>query len=130
MTRPPAGYIAPSGDVMVPPELAFILWRRAGLAVFRENVRGRRDDLDAVLEALRIAGERSAATSDTGTTRAEVAEVGRPWFTTTSAAAVTRYTDRWIRQLIANGKLEAVDTGGVWMIPAAEVQRLRRKRNR
>lgn len=115
MTRPPAGYIAPSGDVMVPPEMARILWGHAGLSDFRVRVRGRRPDLDALLEAVRVAGERWAG-ADRGTVQAAPAEPVPEWLTTKQVADRTGCTSRWITELISRQRIDATWHGGQWQI--------------
>lgn len=128
MQRPPAGYIAPSGDVMVPPELARIVYeQRGGLRDFRMIHRGKRADLDNLLEALRVAGERWAG-ADRGSPRAEQAEADRQWYTTTQAASATGYSDRWIRQLLTDEVIEAMWIGGHRVISRDQVRMLQRRR--
>lgn len=115
MIRPPAAYVSPSGDVMVPPEIARILCRYAGLDGFRQRVRGRRPDLDALLEALRVAGERWAI-SDHGSEQAETPEAPAEWLSPKQVADRTGLTTRRITQLIGEERIEATWRDGRWLI--------------
>lgn len=118
MQRPPAGYIAPSGDVMVPPELARHMYEsRGGLREFRARLgAGARPDLLNLLEALRFAGARWAG-ADVGTSDAEPQRQRREWVSTKEAAQMIGISDSGVRKACRDGRLVGVRTrGGPWLI--------------
>ncbi|MFT4282523.1 helix-turn-helix domain-containing protein [Microbacterium sp.] len=117
----PSAFIAPSGDVMVPPDLAFILTTMGHLDDFQRHVRGRNPRLDAALEALRVAGVRWAG-SDRGSDDAEPAEVPSEWLTTAQAADQIGCSPRWVRALIDEKKLQAMWAAGAWAIRREDVR--------
>lgn len=115
--RPPAGYIAPSGDVMVPPEMArYVYESRGGLREFRARLgAGARPDLLNLLEAIRSAGARWAG-ADVGTSGAEPQEQRREWVSTKEAARMIGISDSGVRKACRERRLDADSTSGPWLI--------------
>ncbi|MGN7859500.1 helix-turn-helix domain-containing protein [Microbacterium sp. 22303] len=128
LARPPAGYISPSGDVLVPPELARILYTHGHLDEFHQAKGHVRPDLGNLLEALRMAGTRWAG-ADHGSIPAVVAEVRAEWFTTKQVGLRTGVSPRRVLQLIESGRLQAEKFGGRWRIRAEDLRHLLAARN-
>ncbi|WP_206755290.1 MULTISPECIES: helix-turn-helix domain-containing protein [unclassified Microbacterium] len=127
--RPPAAYIAPSGDVMVPPELARVLYEaRGGLRGLRQMVgEGARPDLLALLEAIRYSGARWAGV-DPGTSTPEPTPTDREWVSTREAATMIGISDSGVRKACREHRLAADASGGSWLIHREEIAHFRAAR--
>ena len=112
---------------MVSPEMARILWHNGGLDDFRHRVRGRRPDLDALLEALRAAGERWAS-ADRGSVEAEAPEATPEWLSTSEVASRVGLTTRAVVLAIGEKRLSAEWSSGRWMVSREELEHFKAAR--
>lgn len=127
--RPPTGFISPSGDVMVPPELARILWTHAHLDDFFRAKGHVRPDLANLLQAFRISGARWAG-SDRGSEQTEAPEASGEWMSTKQVALQIGVSTRRVLQMIDSGHLQAEKFAGTWRVAREELRHLRAARQK
>jgi excisionase family DNA binding protein len=121
------------GSVRVPGRIAAFLVRRAGLSDLRLSMRGLDPELDAALEALVMAAaawrQQRAAASDLGSEQGKRPDVpAGSALTATEAAALLGVSSRAIRLAIAESRLDARTSGGVWLIDRDDLERYRAAR--
>jgi excisionase family DNA binding protein len=132
--RPPAAYLhGLDGSVRVPGRIAAWLVRRAGLSDLRLSMRGVDPELDAVMEAIVMTAAawrlQRGATSDLGSEQGKHPDVSSgSTLTTTEAADLLGVSSRAIRLAIADSRLDARASGGVWLIDREDLERFRAAR--
>lgn len=120
-------YVFPGPLVVVPGRVARSLWHYANLEAFAARVRGQDPEIDAVLAAIRQAGNVWVRAA-TGTRPAQAAEPAREWFTTREAAEVLRITPRGVRKAIGEDRLQARASSNGWLIAAEDLAQFKARR--
>jgi excisionase family DNA binding protein len=119
--------------VVVPHRVAWQLVERAGLGSYATETRGRDEEVDNVLMALRIAArvwEQDCTSATSGSRLAEVAEVPAPsgLMSTKQAADRLDITDRAVRLACRQGRLPALREGRSYRIDPAHLEHYRTQR--
>jgi excisionase family DNA binding protein len=129
--RPPAAYIhgVAGPCVILPARIAAWLESHAEINQIRLEARGVDPEVDAVLNAIRVAAM-AWRTSATGTPHAaEPEEMSESlWMSTTTAADKLDMTDRGIRQAIRENRLRATNVSGRWRINEEDLEHYRTAR--
>lgn len=130
----------PPRFAVLPPHAAVWLLanlRRAGVdggtvraGAMSRRLAGRTDLADELEGAWRqlLASAGSVATSVCGSAEVVEAEVARSLsqeVTTTEAADMLACTNRWVRQLITDGRVTARKAGSTWLLDRGQVEALR-----
>jgi len=133
--RPWPAYLHPGAVVVVPASVAAWLTVQTDMPARRVEHRGADPQVDAVLGALTVAGLgwrtrcTSAPSAPGGSSLDENGLAAEPQTMSTSEAAEhLGITPRAIRLAIAEGRLPATRTAHGWVICAADLDHLRRRR--
>ncbi|PZU36281.1 MAG: hypothetical protein DI573_13980 [Microbacterium sp.] len=125
----PAAHFVHGPGVLVPDGVCRILEHDAGLSEFRSRVRGRRPQLDAVLDAIHTAAIRHRRISDLGNQPLPTSEVAaQSGVTTEQAAQALNVSTRRVTQLISANELSADYRDGRWVVDTNSLTALIEKR--
>lgn len=111
-----AQHITSDGAVIIPPRIAHWLDKQSGMTADR-RINLRRSDPEAyiALAALHLAAERSESGTEL-TAEQDKTQQSDTWMSTSEAAKALGVTDRCVRKRCATGQLDAVMSGGRWLV--------------